>query len=257
MTSARRRVAEYWDEHVAAWMAGDNPLPEALARWFASYEGGGAGQVTREGFPEPYVGDLLGQVTTPRMVILGLNPGRYHPQFQARDGIFANEIRQYGCYSVWARTGPYLREPWTEQIGHNRYVRARRNFMRRWLQDPAATHDDLLIFEAYPWHSTSITASMRPPADVVDEFVWQPIAELPTQEVFAFGRPWHNLLKTLDLSLIDALGAGGHDYGSAVPSRAIRVYKLPSGQRLIIEWHPGGAGPPSETEVAALKAALT
>jgi hypothetical protein len=50
--------------------------------------------VTRDGFTEAYEGDLLGLVGTPRVVVLGLNPGGYSPRFQARDGIFANELRE-------------------------------------------------------------------------------------------------------------------------------------------------------------------
>jgi len=227
MTSARERVAGFWDEHVKAWLAGEDSLADALPRWFASYRGSGIGAVTRDGFPEPYAGDLLGLVTTPRLVVLGLNPGHYHPRFQARDGIFAGEIRQAGSYSRWMTTGPYFRSPWTTEVGPNRYYRSRLGFARHWLQDPAATQTDLLIFEAYPWHSTTITASMQPPPDIVDSFVWQPIAELPTQEVFAFGRPWDYLVKTLGLPLVDALGVGGLAYGSTVPSRAVRIYALP------------------------------
>jgi hypothetical protein len=97
---------------------------------------------------------------------------------------------------------------------------------------------------------------MRPPPDVVDAFVWQPIAELPSREVFAFGRPWDHLVSGLGPPRTQALGASGRDYGSTVHSRAIRVYALPSGQRLIVEWHEGSAGPPSRTEIASLKAAL-
>lgn len=72
MTSARSRVARYWDDHIARWLAGDDPLPDPLPRWFASYQGRAGGAVTRDGFPEPYMGDLLGTETTPRLVILGL-----------------------------------------------------------------------------------------------------------------------------------------------------------------------------------------
>ncbi len=134
---------------------------------------------------EPCTGDLRGVVTTPRVVILGLNPGRYYPRFQSREGVFADEVRTHGSYSRWMTTGPYLRAPWTTVIGPNRYQRARLAFARRWLDEPAATHHDMLIFEAYPWHSTLINASLRPPSRVIDEFVWQPIAELPVREVFA------------------------------------------------------------------------
>ena len=222
VVSARERVAGFWDEHVAAWLDGDDPMAEPLLRWFDSYRGRGADRVTREGFPEPYAGDLLGLARTPRVVVLGLNPGQYHPRFQARVGIFADEIRRCGSFSAWMTTGPYLRVPWTDEIGPNVYYRSRISFAARWLDDPMATHHDLLIFEAYPWHSTAVTAPLRPPADIIDTFVWQPIAELPIREVFAFGRPWNKLVNALGLSCTTALGAGGHPYGSAVPSRAIR-----------------------------------
>ena len=75
-------------------------------------------------------------------------------------------------------------------------------------------------------------------------------------EVFAFGRPWHALASALGLPLAAALGAGGDDYGSAVASRAVRVYALNSGQRLVVEWHSGSAGPPSSEEIALLRRAL-
>jgi len=256
MTSTRGLVAAFWDRHVGAWLAGEDPMLDPLPRWFASYAGAGVGRVTRDGFPEPYLGDLLGGAATPRLVILGLHPGEYAPRFQARDGLFAEEIRRYGGYSSWARTEPYLRPPWTELAGPNPFSRERLTFTRRWLKDSTATSDDMLIFEAYPWHVTTATAAMCPPADIVEEFVWQPIAELPVQDVFAFGRAWDNVAKSLDLPLAAALGAGGRDYGSVVASRAVRVYELLAGQRLIVEWHQGSAGPPSESEVALLGQAL-
>ncbi|MGB2567115.1 anti-phage DNA glycosylase Brig1 [Micromonospora citrea] len=255
-TSERQRVAAFWDDHVAAWLDGADPLPPPLGAWFDSYQGVGPGQVTRDGFPEPYHGDLLGLVHTPRMVVLGLNPGEFRPQFQARDGIFAEEIKQFGSYSRWATTCPYDRTPWTDVMRSNRYYRARLRFTRNWLQDADADHRDLLIFECYPWHSKSITAPLRPLPEIIDEFVWQPIAELPVEEVFAFGRPWHDLAQALGLPLTDRLGAGGSRYGSAVPGRAVRGYRLPTGQRLIVEWHPGAAGPPSAQETALLRKAL-
>jgi hypothetical protein len=73
MAGARGRIADFWDELTAAWLRGEDPLPDPLPDWYASYEGRGDGQVTREAFAEPYVGDLRG---TPRMVTLGLNPGQ-------------------------------------------------------------------------------------------------------------------------------------------------------------------------------------
>ena len=256
MTTARGRVTAYWDSHIDAWLAGADPMPDQLARWYAAYGGSGAGKVTRDGFIEPYIGDLANAANSPRVVILGLNPGQYQPHFQSRTGIFAEEIRRHGSYSAWAATGPYLRDPWNATMGPNRYWTARLALTRRWLGDPTASHRDLLIFEAYPWHSTKITASMRPPTEVIDEVVWQPIAELDVPVVFAFGRPWDHLAAILGLPQIDALGVGGRDYGSRSAGRAVRAYQLPSGQVLIIEWHPGNAGPPSETETTLLKHAL-
>lgn len=257
-TSARQRVAAFWDAHVESWLSGEDQLPRTLQGWFDSYVGVGPGAVTREGFPEPYHGDLLGLEHTPRMVVLGLNPGEFRTRFQARGGIFAKEVAEHGSYSRWATTCPYNRPPWTlpQEMGENRYYRARLVFTRRWLQDPSADHRDLLIFECYPWHSKSITAPLRPPPESIEEFVWEPIAELPVRDVFAFGRPWDGMARALKLPLTGELGSGGTAYGSKVPGRAVRTYGLPSGQRLVVEWHPGSAGPPSAEETALLRDAL-
>jgi hypothetical protein len=124
------------------------------------------------------------------------------------------------------------------------------------LRDPVASYGDLLMFELYPWHSTSITGKMRCPPDIVDQFIWQPLSELPIDPLFAFGRPWESVANALNLPLVDALGLGGRRYGSQASSRAVRVFALPSGQRLVIEWHQGGAGPPQSTEVDRLRDAL-
>ncbi|MET7669566.1 anti-phage DNA glycosylase Brig1 [Micromonospora luteifusca] len=257
-TSARQRVAAFWDAHVESWLSGEDQIPGELESWFASYVGAGPGEVTREGFPEPYHGDLLGLERRPRMVVLGLNPGEFRPPFQARGGIFAGEIAEHGSYSRWATTCPYNRPPWTlpQNMGKNRYYLARLGFTRRWLQDSSADHRDLLIFECYPWHSKALTAPLRPPPEVIEEFVWQPIAELPVRDVFAFGRSWDGIAQALKLPLTGRLGLGGTDYGSKVPSRAVRTYGLPSGQRLVVEWHSGAAGPPSAKETALLREAL-
>jgi hypothetical protein len=254
--SARERVVRFWDDHVAAWLDGEDPMPDPLPRWFASYSGQGEGRVTRQGFVEPYQGDLIGEVVTPRVVVLGLNPGIFVPGVQHRQGLFADEIRAIGSYSRWINTHPYDRDPWVALRGPNRYYRARLSFTRNWMRDPAASYGDLLMFELYPWHSTSITGIMRCPPDIVDQFIWQPLSELPIDPLFAFGRPWEAVANALNLPLVDALGLGGRRYGSQVSSRAVRVFALPSGQRLVIEWHRGGAGPPRSTEVDRLRDAL-
>ena len=120
MAGAQGRIADFWDELTAAWLAGEDPLPDPLPRWYASYDGRGDGQVTRDAFAEPYVGDLRG---TPRMVILGLNPGQACLDFQGPNGIFAREIRERGLYSAWAAPFPYLGEARSVPMA-NRVARA-------------------------------------------------------------------------------------------------------------------------------------
>jgi hypothetical protein len=189
--------------------------------------------------------------------VLGLNPGHYSPGLQSRTGTFATEIREFGPYSAWIRTHPYDRDPWLALHGPNRYYRARLEFVRRWLGDPAAGHHDMLIFELYPWHSTPITGPMRPPPDVITKFVWEPIGELTMRHVFAFGAAWAHLAAgPLRLRQVATLGRGGRDYGSRVPSRTVGLFELPSGQLLVAESHVGGAGPPSRDELERLREAL-
>lgn len=57
MARARGRIADFWDELTNAWLAGEDPLPDPLPRWYASYDGRGDGQVTREARPQD--GQLL------------------------------------------------------------------------------------------------------------------------------------------------------------------------------------------------------
>jgi hypothetical protein len=80
---------------------------------------------------------------------------------------------------------------------------------------------------------------------LIREFVWDPIAEIGAP-VFAFGAPWFAMLQDgLGLEVIERLGAGGRDYGSAVPSRAITVFESPVGLPVVAEKHGGSAGPPN------------
>lgn len=89
-------------------------------------------------------------------------------------------------------------------MGPNRYYRARLRFTRDRLDDPSADCRDLLIVECYPWHSALINAPLRPPPQIIEEFVWQPIAELTAvTEVFAFGKPWDDLARALNLPLLE------------------------------------------------------
>jgi hypothetical protein len=97
---------------------------------------------------------------------------------------------------------------------------------------------------------------MMPQSEIIKRFVWQPVSEVDTEYVFAFGWPWNQAALDMSLPLLAAKGAGGADYGSAIQSRAVRLYGLPGGQRLVVEWHSGGAGPPSVAETELLRSAL-
>ncbi|RKF28630.1 hypothetical protein, partial [Micromonospora globbae] len=84
----------------------------------------------------------------------------------------------------------------------------------------------------------------------------QPIAELPVRDVFAFGRSWHTIAESLPLDDAGGFDAGSSMYRSTAAGRKVRVHTLPSGQRLIVVWQPGYAGPPSAEETALLRDAL-
>jgi hypothetical protein len=110
---------------------------------------------------------------------------------QARDGLFAHEIRAHGSYSSWVATHPYDREPWlTFRRKSNVYHTSRLRFAANWLGQSAVCHNNMLIVEMYPLHSTAVTGAMRPPAKIIDRFVWLPAAEIDTEYMFAFGRRW-------------------------------------------------------------------
>ncbi len=250
MASARARIADFWDELTAAWLAGEDPLPDPLPRWYASYEGRRDGQVGRDAFAEPYVGDLRG---TPRMVILGLNPGRACLDFQGRNGIFAREIRERGSYSVWAAPFPYLGAEWSRVKGRNRYAWSRLRFAREWLEDRELAANQLLTLELYPWHSARVTAPIAPPADIIEDFVWQPLADIPVELVFAFGKPWLKVCDALGLPEVGRWGHGGVDLGSPVASRAAVAFALPSGQWMVVSWQSGYAGPPGSEDTLRLR----
>jgi len=249
--SAIARVADFWDHHTAAWLDGEDQLPAELVPWFASYQGRGAGSVTREAFAEPYGGDIRG---SPRFVILGLNPGAATPDFQARNGIFAEAIRRAGSYSAWAASHAYLGDDWTRAHGRNRYGEARLRFARAWLKEPNLPARDLLILELYPWHSTQVTAPIVPCGPIVEKFIWRPLADLSAELIFAFGKPWLGVCKLLGLRELRRWDPGGDDF--IVASRAGVLFELPSHQRVVIVWQSGYAGPPGPDDTERLRRLL-
>src|SRR4051794_11146368 len=94
-------IANFWNEVIDDFLNNKPTLRPPLDRWHRSYSGKGRGQVQDDSLIEPYIGDIT---TAPKAVFLGLNPGRAYPEFQSREGIFAEEIRKMGSYQAWAKT---------------------------------------------------------------------------------------------------------------------------------------------------------
>lgn len=246
--SAREEVADYWDEVLARWTAGDHDLPPDLRRWLASYAGKGDGAVDLSVFPEPYIGRLAGDA--PALVMLGLNPGGPAPDFQGEHGAYTQRVRETS-YRKWAASGPYTDEAWESAHGRNKYHRDRLTFARRFTGDEGVQPADLLYVELLPFHSKRVTAAIQPPADVLDRFVFAPVSELPHRHVFAFGKPWHRAAQALGLGVGMALSVEW-----SAPGREAREYRLPGGKTLVVVSQPGYAGPPGERDTEALRSAL-
>jgi Domain of unknown function (DUF4268) len=233
-------------------LAGGEPhrTVPALRRWFDGYSGVGRGAVNAVATPEPYVGPLGVDRGVPRLVVLGLNPGRADLGFQGPGGVFAHEYQQLGGFSAWAVTEPYLRDPWRGAKGRNPYHENLRALARRWLDDPSVPSRDVLAFELYPWHSDAATAAMAPDADLIDEFIWRPISEIDVSEVIAIGSAWQCVGEGLGLSEYRL------DVSFTDQTRQARAFALRSGQRLVVTWHQGSNRPPNEADVGALRAAV-
>jgi hypothetical protein len=252
--SAGERVAGMWDDVIGGWLAGQDPMPEPLPSWYRGFQGRGAGEVTRDAFAEPWVGPMLGE---PRCVVLGLNPGRAVIEFHGRSGLFADEMRSMTGFTEWAATAPYSRDPWTKVHGPNRYRERREAFARRFYDDPGIASEHCLAMELFPWHSTRVTGPMSAPRHVLEAMVWAPLAEFDVREVFAFGRPWERVAEDAGFTLEAHRGAGGTPMGSDVASRTVLIYRMPSGQRLVVSWQSGYAGPPGEVDTTRLRELLT
>ncbi|MBC9927355.1 hypothetical protein [Leucobacter sp. cx-169] len=233
--STLREAVEFWDTEIEKWLAGDREGAPELRDWRDSYRGTGAGRVELDVFPEPYLGSLLGE--TPSLVMLGLNPGAAQPDFQGDRGIFTAEVAKLG-YSGWARSAPYVSEGWEAVNGRNKYQRDRLSFARRLHQSDDLDASSLLFMELYPFHSKRVTAPIRPPAGLLQRFVFGPIAELDVEVVFAFGKPWIRTAESLGLGEGRILPV---DWST--PSRQALSFFLPGGQRLVVLSQAGYAGP--------------
>ena len=267
MGSAIERVMQLWDEVTVDFLAGrSTTIRERLEGWYRSYTR--LSDVQPEAFCEPYLGDLTRR---PKMVLLAYNPGEVMPEFQVRrpegDGRYVTElIDEYGSYSRWAASWPYLREPWRSYM---RDVLKRRvdhhllrlRFMQRWFEDPTLGQSHRVDFEVYPWHSTVFNANaFHPDPTIIRDFVLDPVAELEPEWVFAFGRWWVDTLPTLGAEVVARLGHGGDTYVGTAKDKAKRtilVALLHNGVKVVAEGHSGGAGPPGERELPYFRDAIT
>jgi hypothetical protein len=176
---------------------------------------------------------------------------------QAATGVLADEIRRMGSYRAWAASWPYLRDVWVKHKGSNRHHNSRLEFMRRWWNEPELKAQDMLSFELFPWHSARLTAPIRPDPGVIRKYVFEPIEELGTPPIFAFGADWLSMLGDhLRLPIRARLGVGGHPYPTQVADRAAVAFSLPSGATVIAVKQRGYAGPPSALETVLLREAL-
>lgn len=243
-----RRLVDFWDGHIERWVAGARDIPTELMEWFGSYRGSGRGEVRLDVFPEPYTGRLIGNESP--IVMLGLNPGAAVPRFQAPGGVFFEQLTAL-TYHDWASTVPYASREWEAFAGRNRFYQQRFTFARRLLGDPAWPTSHGVFFELYPWHSSGVTGAMTPSAEVVREYVLDPIGELNTEQVFVFGKPWFGVSARL------GLGPGRRfDLPWRTEHREARMYRLSSGQDFIVMAQSGYAGPPGVEDTELLARAL-
>lgn len=87
------------------WLTGLDHVVPPLDRWLVSYQGHGAGAVDLAHYPDPYVGDLRGLRSEPRLVVLGLNPGLGYDELQGPDGTWSQRTRELGYSRGFAQPG--------------------------------------------------------------------------------------------------------------------------------------------------------
>jgi hypothetical protein len=254
--SHRTRVADFWDDVLAAWQPGDAHLVPPLDRWRASYRGTGDGAVNLSDYPDPYVGDLRGLRGEPRLVFLGLNPGIGYDSLQGDAGAWTERIRQVGYSRCFERSPAEDAATWKamHKGKESAYWRNVIRFAQRWLGEPDVGVADLLNFELYPWHSRRIVGSMRPPTDLIDDYVWKPVREVPVGEVFAFGRVWLDVCRDLELEEIGTWGPDGEPVpGSTMRHWRVSLFRLSPEQVVVASSQMGTGSPPGVERVRLLK----
>jgi hypothetical protein len=252
VVTSRSELANVWNECVDQFLEGGSVFPPSLANWFESCRGSGRTEVSATCFPEPFIGDLAGNL---RAIILGLNPGRPFPELQARDGIYADAIREAGSYTAWALSWPYLSEAWTSFAGRpNPFHKARYDWVQGWTGERTSPADSHLVVELYPWHSIDLPQPFRPDIHSINQYVWEPLAEFGPLPIFAFGsKSLFDVIPSLPgvevIARLPESGESAATYGFSAPSREVMIGRAPTGGMLYIANHHGSDRLPPLSEM--------
>lgn len=265
----RTELADFWDDYIHAWVCGESEFQQwqslqhpsligDLVTWQNSYRGSGKGALDLACFPDPYMGDLRGLISEPRLIVLGLNPGVGYSQLQGRDGLWSHRIRTSSYSRCVDRSPPADPCGWLEH--HQKespYWRKMLNFGSRWCGDDF-TYQDLLNFELYPWHSSSLTAGLHCPGDIIARYVLAPISDFGCQHVFAFGKSWEHVSMNIGLKVIDRYGDGAKPFpGPDCPGWTVVLFASSvMSAMIVVSWQKGYAGPPGAERLSTLKLLL-
>jgi hypothetical protein len=250
MIDTRERVRDLWEEATADFLAGRESWRHGpLAQWRAAY----SGPVDLQAMAEPFIGPLFGQ---PTVAFLSLHPGASRSEFQHRGGVFPREIvQEYGTYTDWAASWPYLREPWRRTSSH---YTSRLRFLRDWCGDLSHGPDAMLDVQFYPWHLETLTAPLRVPPQIVREYILDPVRDAGVRVAFAFGADWFHLIheqaSQLGLRILAVLGPGGdRPCPGRVASRSVLVARTDSGLAVIAEKKRNLPSPPASGDALLLR----
>ena len=226
-------------------------LPDPLPRWRRSYDG----EVDLGAYPEAFIGDLRGEKREPRLVVLGLNPGVAYPEVTGPDGAWTRAARKLTYSRSSEHRVPFGNGDWRKL--HNgkdsRYFVNLVPFAKRWLRDEKAGVTDILNMEMLPFHSKNKTRIIRPPHDIIENYVWAPLREVEEGVVFAFGKDWQSVCN--NLSLIASYGPHHGQRDLADPTNGnwqVNVYSL-ADKRIVASWQKGYAGPPGPERIDELR----
>ena len=107
-----------------------------------------------------------------------------------------------------------------------------------------------------PFHSKKKTRDIRPPHDILENYVWAPLREMETEVIFAFGSDWVPVCASL-------LGAPVASYGPNPGQQALRdttkgnwqvnIHMLRN-KLLVVSWQKGySPDPPGEKRISEFR----